>query len=332
MRTRSAYRARRARHRLLAAGALALALGVTACGSDSDSGSGSDSSSGKGGATRTVDTAMGKVEVPAEPERVVVLDTAELDSALTLGVTPVGATRADVESGFLSYLPDEKVKGIEDVGTIAQPNLEAIAGLDPDLILTSKVRDAERYDELKQIAPTVMTETTGYPWKENFTLHAKALGKTEKAAEVEAAYEDKVAEVTEALGGPDKAAAISTSVVRFVEGADTRIYADKNYIATILEDVGLGRPDIIEESEDGFMVEVSPEQVDKADADVLFYTSYGDPAKSGEEKALDSPLWKNMKAVESGNAFRIDDELWIQGIGYTAAGKILDELRGHLAG
>jgi len=38
---------------------------------------------------------------------VVVLDTGELDSAIALGVTPVGAVRAPVEDGFLEYLSEE---------------------------------------------------------------------------------------------------------------------------------------------------------------------------------------------------------------------------------
>ena len=46
--------------------------------------------------------AMGTTEVPAEPKRVVVLDTDKIDTALTLGVTPVGAARA----GELNELAD----------------------------------------------------------------------------------------------------------------------------------------------------------------------------------------------------------------------------------
>lgn len=42
----------------------------------------------------TVNTATGPVLVPGAPMRVVALDTAEFDSALTLGITPVGAALA----------------------------------------------------------------------------------------------------------------------------------------------------------------------------------------------------------------------------------------------
>lgn len=305
------------------------ALTLAACGGSDDSGSGSDSAS-SGGSTRTVKTPMGDVKVKEAPERVVVLDTAELDSALTLGVKPVGATHADVTSGFLNYLPKDQLSGIKDVGQMMAPNLEAIAALKPDLILTSKIRHGDKYDELSKIAPTVMTENTGYPWKENFQLHAEALGKQTEAKMVTDDYANHVADVTKALGGKDKAAATEVNMVRFVEGADIRIYGKKNYIATILADVGLGRPAITDKAKDGFSYDVSPEKIDLADADVVFHSTYGDPKKSKETETTGSGLWKNMDAVKNGKVFAVDDQLWIQGIGYTAADKILGELHQSL--
>ena len=62
------------------------------------------------------------------------LDTGELDSAITLGVKPVGAVEAVPGMGLPEYL-GEKTRGIELVGTIEQPNLEKIAALDPDLFV-----------------------------------------------------------------------------------------------------------------------------------------------------------------------------------------------------
>ncbi|MFF0740787.1 ABC transporter substrate-binding protein [Streptomyces sp. NPDC004111] len=306
------------------------ALALSACSSSGGPDSGSASGAGQG--TRTVRTAMGEVEVPRAPKRVVVLDTAELDSAITLGVRPVGSTHADVKSGFLSYLPPDKVAGIKDVGEMMTPNLEAVAALEPDLILTSKVRHEDKYDELKAIAPTVMTEGTGFPWKENFQLHAEALGRQAEAKRVVAAYTAHAAKVTEAVGGKEKAAATKVNVVRFVEGADIRIYGRRNYIATVLADVGLGRPPITDRAKDGFSYDVSPEKIDLAgkDADVLLHSTYGDPAKAKQTATLNSALWKSIPAVKAGKVFAVDDQLWIQGIGYTAADKILTQLQSHL--
>ncbi|MEU6766783.1 iron-siderophore ABC transporter substrate-binding protein [Streptomyces sp. NPDC046853] len=314
------------RRTTLAAGALAIggALALGACGSsDSDSGTNAAGS----GRTHVVKTAMGEVKVPVAPERVVVLDTAELDSAITLGVKPVGATHVEAESGFPSYLPKEKVSGIKDVGEMLNPNMESIAALKPDVILTSKIRHAAKYEQLSEIAPTVMTENTGYPWKANFRVHAAALGKQAEAKKITSAYAAHAEKVTAAVGGAKKAGATEVNVVRFVEGADIRIYGEKTYIATLLKDVGLGRPAVAAKAKDGFSYDVSPEKIDMADADVIFRATYGDPKKSKQTQTIGSGLWKNMGAVKSGNVHTVDDELWIQGIGYTAANKILDEMQ-----
>ncbi|MFI6053360.1 ABC transporter substrate-binding protein [Streptomyces violascens] len=304
--------------RAVLAGALALA--ATACSSARPN---SPSSTGS---SHLVKTAMGDVRVKEHPQRVVVLDTAELDSAITLGVKPVGATHADVASGFLDYLPKDKVAGIKDVGAMMSPGLESVAALGPDLILTSKVRHGDKYAELSKIAPTVMTESTGYPWKQNFQLHALALGRTAEAKAVTDEYGAHVRELTARLGGPAKAAALKVNVVRFVEGADIRIYGRKNYIATVLADVGLGRPAVVDRAKDGFSYDVSPERIDLADADVIFHTTYGDPAKAKATQTLGSALWKGLPAVRAGRAHAVDDQLWIQGIGYGAAEAILREL------
>ncbi|MER5499408.1 MULTISPECIES: iron-siderophore ABC transporter substrate-binding protein [unclassified Streptomyces] len=318
------------RRRGLVLGALTLtgALTLGACGS-SDSGGGDGS--GAGAAEKhTVKTAMGDVEVPVAPKRVVVLDTGELDSALTLGVQPVGGTHSATEDSFPSYLPESRTKDIKEVGEIANPNLETVASLKPDLILTSKVRDGDRYEQLSKIAPTVMTESTGTAWKENFQLHAEALGKQAEAKKVLAEYDAHVAKVTEAIGGKEKAAGTEVNFVRFVEGADIRIYGKQNYIGSILADLGLGRPAITDKAKDGFSYDVSPEKIDLADADVIFTSTYGDPGKAGTTKTMNSGLWKGLTASRNGKVFKVDDRLWIAGIGYTAAGKILDELQADL--
>ncbi|MFJ7252059.1 ABC transporter substrate-binding protein [Streptomyces sp. NPDC098085] len=319
----------------LTLGALALtgALALSACGFSESGGSASGSGSDSGKATtHTVKTAMGDVEVPVDPQRVVVLDSGELDSALTLGVRPVGATHSATEDSFPSYLPESRTKGIKAVGEIANPSMETVASLKPDLILTSKVRDGDRYEQLSAIAPTVMTESTGTAWKENFQLHADALGKQAEAKKVVAAYDAHVAAVTKAIGGKEKAAATDVSFVRFVEGADIRIYGKQNYIGSILADLGVGRPAITDKAKDGFSYDVSPEKIDLADADVVFTSTYGDPDKAGATKTMNGGLWKGLTASRNGKVFKVDDRLWIAGIGYTAADKILDEFQAKMTG
>ncbi len=132
------------------------AFSVVACGgATSDSGGGTTSES------RTVEHAMGETKITGTPERVVVLDTGELDSAMTLGIKPIGAVEAVEGMGYPSYL--EGTEEIENVGTIQEPNLEKIASLEPDLILSSKLRHEQIYDQLSQMKQKI----TGDPlWQQ----------------------------------------------------------------------------------------------------------------------------------------------------------------------
>ena len=202
------------RKHLIGLGALlATTTLLAACGSTSAE----DNAAGQ--QTRQVEHAMGMTEVPVEPQRVVVLDTGELDDALALGVKPVGAVRIDVATGFLSYL-EEQTEGIEEVGTISEPNLEKIAALEPDLILSSTVRHEAIYDQLKAIAPTVLAPDLGDTWKDNFLLYADALNKTDEAKEMLADFESDAAELGKTLGTGK-----TLSIVRFLPD-QIRLYSD----------------------------------------------------------------------------------------------------------
>ncbi|GAA0684710.1 hypothetical protein GCM10010193_43250 [Kitasatospora atroaurantiaca] len=274
----------------------------------------------------TVTTATGPVVVPGAPVRVVTLDTAELDSAITLGITPVGAARAAANSDFPDYWPASWLAGTAYVGDIGSPDIAKISALRPELILSNQTRDAVRYDTLRGLAPTVLTQTTGYPWKANFQLHAQALSRQEQAVAVVTAYGRHVAQTIQAIGPGRR-----ISIVRFVEGSPTvRLYGRQSFIGTLLTDLQLGRPDA--QNVDQFAVEVAPDQIAKADGDFLFYATYGDPAKAGTTGILASSGWQALAAVQAHRAFPVDDQLWFQGIGYTGANLVIAELQRFLGG
>jgi iron complex transport system substrate-binding protein len=237
---------------------------------------------------------------------------------------PVGAVEAIEGGGYPAYLGDA-TDGIENVGTVEQPNLEKIAALEPDLILSSKVRHEAIYDQLSGIAPTVFTETTGVTWKENFDKHAEALNEEEEAREVVAEYEARTGEFRREVGDNPP----EVSVVRFLSG-DTRIYQKASFIGTILEDAGLPRPEP-QDVDDFAILNASEEAIPQMDGDVLFYAIYGPEDDSTLEEITSAPLWQQLEAVRNDRVYKVSDDLWIASIGYTAAGGILDDLEEYLA-
>lgn len=303
--------------------ALALGVGLTACG---ESDPVADTGAGQ---TREVTHAMGTTKVPAAPKRVVVLDTDKIDTALSLGVTPVGAATAGEAKSWPTYFGPEKLAGIKEVGVLTEPDLEAITALKPDLILGSKFRQEKFYDELSAIAPTVFTEKVGITWKENFLLDGQALGKEQQAKELLAGYEKRAKDFGAQLGD---AASRKVSIVRFVPG-NIRVYGPDSFSGIVIGDTGLGRPErqLLSSKEDKRFDLVSPERVNEVDGDVIFVTAYGEKAAGEQTKVTGGTLWQGLSAVKAGKAHVVSDEIWMTGIGVGAANKILDDLAKYLA-
>lgn len=316
--------------------ALLLRTAAAGCGTDSDSvstsppsssatadstnGYGTDASTGT--FPRTVRHAAGTTTIEHRPERVVVLDSTGLDGVLSLGITPVGLTVTKGATLVPGYLSD-RVVGVPTVGTNTDPDLEAIAALGPDLILGGAAANAEVYDELSGIAPTVMWSKQGAPWKENFRLVGLALGmETESAAALDD-YAAAVAGIkTTTAGSP------TISLLRWAPGKAS-LYGNSSLLGVILRDAGLPRP--TNQDVDQVSVELSMENLGDADADLLFYSSYGDPATTGEADALAGPIWQQLPVVRRGDAIRVDDDIWFLGLGPTGARLIVEQLGGYLA-
>ncbi len=272
---------------------------------------------------RTVTHARGVTEIPRKPERVVVLDTGELDSVLTLGIKPVGMVETEGSSPVPSYLAD-KVEGIERVGKIQSLNLEAIAKLKPDLILGSQLRADKQYDQLSAIAPTVFSIRPGFPWKENFRLIGDALGEETKAVDALNTYADNAKTLSARFTGQKP----TVSLVRFMPNR-LRLYGNKSLIGVILQDAGLPRAG--KQGVDELATEISLENLSQADGDYIFYSSYGKPENTGETQALANPAWSQLSGVQKGKAFRVDDDVWYLGLGPTGADLIVKQLGEFLA-
>ncbi|MFJ9455607.1 ABC transporter substrate-binding protein [Kitasatospora sp. NPDC101447] len=320
-------------NRRLPVAVLAVTLSTTllaACGSSGNGAkSGGDSASAASAGTaagfpRSVKHAAGTAELKSQPKRVVVLDSGELDDVTLLGITPVGAVSPHMktEGGFPNYLKD-KIKDTKDVGPMNEPNLELIASLKPDLILSSKVRHAKVYSQLNAIAPTVLAETTGFPWKENLALYAQALGKEDEAKKALADYEARAKKLGEEIRTKFNGTMPTASVVRFVAGP-TRLYAKSSYSGVVLKDVGLTRP--AAQDVDQNIIEVSAEQINQADADLVFVTTADDPTKTKESEVQQTPVWQGLNAVKNNKVFNVPDETWMSGIGVQAADAMLVDI------
>ncbi|GAA0900214.1 iron-siderophore ABC transporter substrate-binding protein [Pseudonocardia zijingensis] len=269
---------------------------------------------------RTITHARGTTQLEHKPQRVVVLDTGEIDAALSLGVVPVGT--ATPNGTIPSYLQPQ-LQGSTNVGSLDGLRLEAIAALQPDLILGSQLRVDDLYDELSAIAPTVLSIRPGFPWKENLLLAGAVLGEEERATELLNDYQRRADAIRERFDQPP-----TISLLRFMP-EKIRLYGNLSMIGVVLRDVGLPRP--ANQDIEELAVEISAERISEADADWIFYSSYGPKDGTAEGSVVGGDLWNRLGAVQRGTARPVDDEVWFLGLGPTGASRVLDDLQSFLA-
>lgn len=313
---------RRAITALIMAAAL---LAPSACGTPQSA----PAPGGSGGFPITVTDAMGQVTIPKQPVRVAALDASYVDAAIALEAPVVAYTAYRGISGTLpAYLgPDAQKYGkdAQPVGELANPSLEKIAALQPDLIVSAKVRHENVYPQLKGIAPTVFSDSTGPTWKDNIRLLGKALGRPEMADRKLAAYEQRAWRIGDAVRAK-LGRTPSVSIVRFAGEQTVRLYSATSYSGTVIGDLGFTFNPTAAAVEPGkISANLSPERISDLDADYLFVATWqdekGDSAKQ-QATFQANPLWGTLK----GKIGNVDDLTWMTAVGLQGAHVILDDI------
>ncbi|MFC4304941.1 ABC transporter substrate-binding protein [Cohnella boryungensis] len=267
-------------------------------------------------AVRTIKDAYGDVQVPGSPLRVVALDIGALDNLLSLGIKPVGAPSILAAGDpYPKYLAG--TDGITNIGTVNEPNLEAIDALKPDLIIGNKDTHDQIHETLKKLAPTVFVETLGVTWKENLLLHAEAVGKADEGRKLLEGYQSRIEELKGKLGDQPVG---EISLIRPREDK-VQAYLEQTFAGGIMKEAGIVRPEA--QRADGFSLDVTEEQIANLDGDVILWFSRSD---KDFEKVESSPLWATLKAVQAKQVYQVDWEYWMSGLGIQAVNKVVDDL------
>ncbi|MFF9781006.1 ABC transporter substrate-binding protein [Streptomyces nigrescens] len=299
----------------------ACALTATACGSPEHD-AGADGPTGK--VTRITDATGTEVKVPAAPERVVALSEMDLDSALALGVKPVGLTAGRGQHGAPGYLAD-RAKGIPVVGAVTGPDIEKVVRSRPDVILAGQTADAQVLKQLRRIAPTVVTIDRTKGWKKSLELTGKALGKSNEAKKFLAGYDTKAAALKKDLG---ERAGTSVSVARY-SAKGTAVMQQGVFISDVLKDLGFKRPGVQNKPGQGHSTPLSDENLREIDGDWLFIgtLSTGGPDAGLLDKLATKPAYRQLKAVRDQHATMIDGSKWTSLGGAEAAVSVLGDIR-----
>lgn len=274
-------------------------------------------------ATRTVTDIKGEVTIPAEPKRIVDLSGCS-DTLALLGYQVVGTCNSDaydytkLPSYLEDTLKDAKILGYSMSNTV---NLEAVIALEPDMIIISNVQESS-YDQLSEIASTVMLQFSDMDWKADFMQVAKLMNREDVAKQWLADYEAKalaIGDEVKVLIGED-----ATCLVILVSQENVFLFEGAGLGSFAYQDLGLARPENLPNQENVTLPVTNYEGLSKINADYLVVL--GGP--SDFERLESSAIWPKIPAVEKKQYLEIPQSPYFNQ-GYSPVGRLalLDEIR-----
>jgi len=289
--------------RPLAALALPLTavLAVSACGDTA-----TDTAAGDAASTEvTVAHAQGETTVPVDPETVVVFDVGVLSTLDSLGVDVAGVPDAVFPEALARYGEDEYPK----VGSLFEPDYEAVNALEPDLIIVAG-RSAAVYPELAEIAPTVDLTVDNSDFVASFTDRVTSLaeifGAEDEVADRLAALDERIAEVRAAAEGAGNALFVMTSA------SELSAYGPGTRFGFVYDELGLTPADEELTSADHGDA-ISFEYLAETDPDLLFVldrdAAIGQSGPAAEQ-VLDNELVRATKAWTGDGVHYLDSTIW----------------------
>ncbi|OLV16495.1 ABC transporter substrate-binding protein [Deinococcus marmoris] len=259
----------------------------------------------------TVKHERGTLELPAPVKRVVALEYSFIDTLLALGVTPAGASLGTQggDRGAPPYLRARTAK-IPAVGSRAQPSLEAIAALRPQLILADAFVQGEIYPQLAKLAPTAAFQSRRGSL-DDLNAQTLAIGQLvgrEAAAKQLLADQQGLIRKARAFAkknAPDFVAAVATP-------RSFTVHSNDSFVGSFLE--ALGRRNALSPKGDQTQYEISLEGLVALNPQTLVLFTAPDETPITEEWKK-SPLWQKLSAVQRGRVYVFDRDNWTRGRG-----------------
>lgn len=290
------------RTRTAGAAAALMALLLTACGSQSAA----DEPASAGGEPITITHTQGETTIDGPAQRIVVLDLGSLDTVQALGASDrvVGVPKGNGLPDALSAFADDTYA---DLGTVIEPDIEAIAELDPDLVIAG-FRTAALVDELSgnfAVVDITFDESFGYYEGVEYatTIIAKALGAEDEAA-------TQLAEVETAIADAQaKAPTDQTALILMTSGGKVSAQGTQSRFRAVYNELGFA-PAIDDVAAEAHGDAISFEAIAEANPDVMFVIDRD--AAIGQEGASAEAVLDN-ELVATTTAWANDDVIYLDG-------------------
>jgi ferric citrate transport system substrate-binding protein len=279
-----------------------------------------------GKSTRTVKHDLGTTTITGEPKRVVALEYSFVDALVSVGMSPVGVADDDKPDRIIPGLR-EKVGDYKSVGLRATPNIQVITALKPDLILAETGRHKAIYAQLSKIAPTIAYASLNGNYQQvvdGEMSTAIALNKCDLMKTRLAEHEKVMNDLKAKVPTDDKRNAMF--VVTSEKGFTG--FPSKAYAPGVLALLGIKSP--LPDDTGDASVSMTLETLVATKPDTMFIAGWTD--KTLAETWSKSPLWKEVPAVKSDAAYKVDQNIWSRSRGLLASELIAEEAVKNLYG
>ncbi|WP_276787199.1 siderophore ABC transporter substrate-binding protein [Trueperella bernardiae] len=282
---------------------------------------------------RTITHAQGETTIEAMPEKIVVLDMAVLDTidAIGAGDRVVGTVTKSVPT----WLKDDDgidYSQLTSVGNLKEPDMEAIAKLQPDLVIVGG-RSSSFYEEFSKTFTTIDathswdTEDYSTTVPDNVKMVAQAVGADAKGMEAADSITAKIAQYTDMAKDKGNALVIMTNA------GEISLHDRGSRWAPIWDVFGFGQAYEKPEADEGHKGDkVSFETVKEINPDWIFVVDRDaavGKAEAGDtaEQVLDNELVNSTTAAKEGHIVYLSPERWyIVMTGATNFPAMLDEV------
>lgn len=250
----------------------------------------------------TIRHAQGETEITGVPQQVLVFDLASLDNLDALGVPVAGAP------GGVT-MPEYLRQYAADIGTVFEPDMEAVAAMAPDLIIVGG-RSGPKHADLSRIAPTIdlTLPREGFiaALRDNLTLLGRVFEREEAAAEQIAALDADIAALTAQATDAGRVLVVLTTGGRMsTHGPGSRfgvLFEEFGFTPAVTgTDTGTHGQSISHE----FILETNPDWLFVVDRDAAI-------GRDGQaaQQFLDNELVRNTSAWERGQVVYLDPLAW----------------------
>ncbi len=273
---------------------------------------------------------LGETKVKKNPQKVVVFDFGALDSLDKMGIEVTALPKSNIPPYLEKYKADKYI----NVGSLKEPDFEKINEVAPDLIIISG-RQAEMYDELSKIGPTIYIGVENDKYIESFTENMKTLG---KIFGKESFIDEQLAKINEDIKAIHaKAAALNkTALIILANEGSISAYGEKSRFGIIHDVFGIPAVDkTIEVSTHGqkitseYIVEKNPDYLYVIDRGAAVATT--SEAQSAAKQVVENELVKKTKAYQNNHLVYLDQNYWyLSGGGLISIEEMIKEISASL--